>query len=697
MSTTPSPASDQPKHPRRTPGKLPPPPPGVPVMTRLEAAAFMGVSLGSFGIWERDGRVTIPRYRAATGTGGTIYYTVHDLTRLREEFRKLVEPYPDPERPGVYRVPIRSNQEHMEALIEAADLPKVEGKHWNVRGGRDDRKDEVILSSVTERSIPLKRVIMGVDPPECKDSIVDFINGDPLDCRRANLVLKTRSEVNLAKAKPTQRAGRPAASKYRGVDWDATRGLWRAQAGGRAAHRRLGRFRDEAQAAAAYDAVAREVFGDAAPLNFPDGNVPAPTFLDPDGQIVREKNKYRVPRDIPAPPPGVPMLTREEAAEIMQVSKHTFGGWELAGHITIPRYRAKDTTGSPILYAAADIARLREELDKVGQPYPDPHPTRAGVWRVPLRTLDGYLEALVDEADLHHVRGTKWNFAMREGNRASKGTVFSVGPRDSERVQLTRLIMGLDGDERSKRVKHANGNPLDCRRANLVIGTPAQTTRQCYKILQRAGRPTSSRFKGVSWNERSGAWKAQIRIDDVPRQLGSFDEEEDAAFAYDEAARATWGEEARVNFPRAGELPSAAAPVHPIELSEDAEVPAARLPGKPRECTVTLSDDGSVTLTWRCVNAAASAGVSFAITRKLPGQREFARIGTAPGTTHQSRVATFTDATVPAADLFGEHARAEYTVQASRGTDTGEASDVLVVKVNTDGAARVRTTLGHAA
>lgn len=177
QNTPPTPA--KPKRAYRAAPPLPPPPVGVPVMTRIEAAAFMGVAFETFGHWEQEGRVTIPRYRATKGTGRTMYYAVADLERLREEFRKLEEPYPDPQRPGVYRVPIRSDLHRMEALIDAADLHTVEGKHWNAtrRGGGGEF--EVILSSVRERQTPLKRLILGVDGPECKAQVVGFVNGDP--------------------------------------------------------------------------------------------------------------------------------------------------------------------------------------------------------------------------------------------------------------------------------------------------------------------------------------------------------------------------------------------------------------------------------------------------------------------------------------------------------------------------------------
>lgn len=676
---------DTPKRPRRSSGPLPPPPKGVEVMTRIEAAAFMGVSFGTFGVWERDGRVTIPKYRATAGIGRTMYYAARDLAWLKEEFRKLEEPHEDPQRPGVYRVPIRSDKYRLCALIDAEDLPKVQGKNWNVTRRSGSGELEVILATMTRPATPLKRLIMGVDAPECKDQLVCFVNGDSLDCRRANLVIKSLSQVILERPKMEVRAGRATLTKYKGVRWDPTRRLWLAQISGRGTHRALGRFRDEAQAAAAYDAAAREIFGDAAPLNFPDGIVPPPTFLGPDGQPVREKNNYRVPRGLPMPPPGMDVLTCEQAAEVLGVGESTFRHWILDEGLDIPRYRVTATTGAPILYPAADIARLREQLDKVGQPYPDPHPARTGVWRVPLRTLGGYIEALIDEESLEIVRGHTWNFTMSRGRQYDKGAVVRVSERESERALLKRLILGLGPDDRSIRISHANGNPLDCRRENLVVRKAETITRACFKILSRSGRPTTSRFKGVCWNERAGAWQASIRIDDRPKKIGFFDDEEDAAYAYDEAAREQWGAEARVNFPGPGELPSAAAPVDPAELMVRAAEGDARMPGKPMDLSAVRHADGSVTLSWRSANAAASAGVRFDVSRRLPGQDGFRRIGIVKGTTAPTQWPSFTDTTVPAADISSDGPGVEYLVQPCRGPWLGEASDVLWVRFDAAG------------
>ena len=76
-----------------------------------------------------------------------------------------------------------------------------------------------------------------------------------------------------------------------------------------------------------------------------------------------------------------------------------------------------------------------------------------------------------------------------------------------------------------------------------------------YKTRRAAAvRAQTSRFTGVHWERITGKWKAQIRVRGSIVQLGAFDDEEDAARAYD-AAVVKYRNAPTVNFP--GESPPA--------------------------------------------------------------------------------------------------------------------------------------------
>lgn len=59
----------------------------------------------------------------------------------------------------------------------------------------------------------------------------------------------------------------------------------------------------------------------------------------------------------------------------------------------------------------------------------------------------------------------------------------------------------------------------------------------------------TSRFRGVSWHQRNAKWQAQIHVDSRTVHLGVWADEEQAARAYDAAARQHHGEFGRYNFP----------------------------------------------------------------------------------------------------------------------------------------------------
>lgn len=64
---------------------------------------------------------------------------------------------------------------------------------------------------------------------------------------------------------------------------------------------------------------------------------------------------------------------------------------------------------------------------------------------------------------------------------------------------------------------------------------------------------STSKFRGVGYHTKDQRWEARIRKDGATQWLGYFDSDDDAARAYDEAARLLYGPDGLYNFPRPGE------------------------------------------------------------------------------------------------------------------------------------------------
>jgi|SRR5579859_7458077 len=148
--------------------------------------------------------------------------------------------------------------------------------------------------------------------------------------------------------------------------------------------------------------------------------------------------------------------------------------------------------------------------------------------------------ALVDECDFHWLSQRGWY---------DNGNGYAVcdlsGRRGGIRILMHRLIM-LAPDTAT--VDHRDGCGLHNWRDNLRLATQSE---------QNANRPKfrgKSNFKGVHRRSDGLKWVAQIRRPNREAlNLGSFANVEDAARAYDAAARELYGEFAALNFPLPGE------------------------------------------------------------------------------------------------------------------------------------------------
>jgi hypothetical protein len=422
----------------------------------------------------------------------------------------------------------------MEALIDADALPLVQGKRLNWAPGKREGEGAVILVNDRTDRVQLHQAIMGVRGTEYR---VGHLNGDPLDCRRENLVVRTHSEQKAATRKVPTKAGSQTSSRFKGVSRPSPGERWLAMVSVNGERRPLGRFRSEIGAALAYDDAAREIFGQHACLNFPDAEEAARMRA-----LAAEEEAAPLP---PFPPPG--WIDRRGACRMFGVSFKAWEHWERTGRVRCGRWAPQPLEkrgGKCRIYPIDELNRLLEEFSNVGKPYPDPQ--RRSCYRVPIRSMIHRMEALIDAADLPLVEGRSWNWTDRTDGRVDGQVILSTakGPQ----TPLARIIVGAS-DRWETRVMHANGDPLDCRRVNLLVKTIQEQVHGSRPMATRAGQPCTSKFKGVSWDQSRGKWKAQIRKEGVNRFIARFDDEIAAAQAYDEAAREWFGEHAWLNFP----------------------------------------------------------------------------------------------------------------------------------------------------
>jgi AP2 domain/HNH endonuclease len=152
-------------------------------------------------------------------------------------------------------------------------------------------------------------------------------------------------------------------------------------------------------------------------------------------------------------------------------------------------------------------------------------------------------EILFDRGDMALVATFNWH-VYRRGRRRYART--NVNLPNGRRTQISMHRLLLDFPE--CQIDHRNGNGLDNRRANLRLCDGRQNA-----MNRRQRSDNTSGFKGVHLEaphgyHKGGKWVAQIQAQGRRIKLGRFNTAEEAARAYDAAARKHFGEFARTNF-----------------------------------------------------------------------------------------------------------------------------------------------------
>lgn len=154
--------------------------------------------------------------------------------------------------------------------------------------------------------------------------------------------------------------------------------------------------------------------------------------------------------------------------------------------------------------------------------------------------LCGTHTVLYDDEDEHIIQSFKWRLC-----RVKKGLYgpIVVGWNKSKRqnIAIHRAIMN---PPKELCVDHINLNRLDNRRCNLRLATIAENNRNIWRH-----RKNTTGYKGVSFRKNSARnpWEARISVDGKNVHIGNYPTKEQAALAYNEAAKKYYGDFARLN------------------------------------------------------------------------------------------------------------------------------------------------------
>ena len=141
--------------------------------------------------------------------------------------------------------------------------------------------------------------------------------------------------------------------------------------------------------------------------------------------------------------------------------------------------------------------------------------------------------ALVDDEDYERILAlSPWSILRTPRTLYAK--------RNGDPTYMHRVIVGAG---KGQEVDHRDGDGLNNCRSNLRLASSAENK---WNQGPRAG---TSQYKGVCWDKTRSNWRANIVVDRRQITLGRYQTQEDAALAYDVAARELHGDYARLNFP----------------------------------------------------------------------------------------------------------------------------------------------------
>jgi hypothetical protein len=142
--------------------------------------------------------------------------------------------------------------------------------------------------------------------------------------------------------------------------------------------------------------------------------------------------------------------------------------------------------------------------------------------------------AIVDAEDYERLSKYKWSCQKDRNN------YYASRANGNRRISMHREIMKAP---KGLQVDHIDGDGLNNRKSNLRLCTHAENVHN-----SRPMRNGSSQYKGVCWHKCKKKWCVSISKSGERTYLGRFEDEIEAAMAYDRKAEELFGEFAYLNF-----------------------------------------------------------------------------------------------------------------------------------------------------
>lgn len=140
---------------------------------------------------------------------------------------------------------------------------------------------------------------------------------------------------------------------------------------------------------------------------------------------------------------------------------------------------------------------------------------------------------LIDEKSFDLIEPYNWS-------TVGKGYACSWFKKSGDTLYLHRFLLNCDSEFDT--IDHINNDKLDNRLCNLRF-----ITRQGNNARNGPQKNNTSGYKGVCWHNQRGKWMTSVKYNGKNKYFGIYKTKEEAALAYNVAAKQLFGQYAYQN------------------------------------------------------------------------------------------------------------------------------------------------------